>query len=148
MVVDEKLLGKPKRAILGYEVPISLVRLILLSLEEILEENAPPTFKMLGRSIGNSLGVRNLDEIPAVFRKHKLGILDIEQLSGDRVRVRFQECIGCSGMSDYNEAISQFERGIVAGALEAATGATVSIKESICCTTGEEYCEFEATLIT
>ena len=148
MVVEQKLLGKPRRGILGYEVPISFVRLILLSLEEILEENAPPTFKMLGRSIGLSLGAGNIDEISAVFEQHKLGMLDLEETSEDRITVRLKECIGCSGMEDYNEAISQFERGIVAGALEAATGATVSIKESVCCTTGEDYCEFEAVLIT
>lgn len=148
MVVKEKRLGKPRRETLGYEVPISFVRLILLSLEEILEENAPPTFRMLGRSIGLSLDVNSIDEIPKIFAEQKLGLLEFDRFSEDKVIVRFQECIGCSGMEDYNEAISQFERGIVAGALEAATGATVSIKESLCCTTGDEFCQFEAILIT
>jgi len=48
-------------------------------------------------------------------------------------------------MDNYNEGISQLERGIVAGAAgapEAATAATAVIKESLGCTTGEEYCEF------
>jgi predicted hydrocarbon binding protein len=138
MVVKEKLLGKPRREALGYEVPISFVRLVLLSLEEILEENAPPTFRMLGRSIGLSLEINSIDEIPRIFADQKLGLLELDKPSEDKVIGRFQECVGCSGMEDYNEAISQFERGIVAGALEAATGATVSIKESLCCTTGEK----------
>lgn len=147
MVVQEERLGKPKRDTLGYEVPISVVRLILLSLEEILEENAPPTFQMLGRSMGRALRAKNLDEIPEVLRQHKLGIVEIIRESEDKLTVRFAECFGCSGMKGYNEAISQLERGIIAGALEGATGATVSIKESKCCTGGNEFCEFEAVLM-
>ncbi|UCD57805.1 MAG: hypothetical protein JSV16_01465 [Candidatus Hydrogenedentota bacterium] len=148
MVVREEQLGRPERGLLGYEVPISLVRLILLSLEEILEENAPPTFQMLGRSMGRALGARNLSEIPEILKQHKVGIVDIVRHSDDRLTVRFRECIGCSGMKDYNEAVSQFERGIIAGALEGATGATVSIKESKCCTEGSDFCEFEVILMT
>jgi len=147
MVVEEKRLGNPKRSELGVEVPITLFRLVLLSLEEILEENAPPTFKMLGRSIGLSLGVSSLEELPDVIKRHRVGIIGITRNSEDRLTIRFEECIGCSGMEDYNEAISQFEKGIIAGALESATGATVSIKESKCCTQGNEFCEFEVVLI-
>ena len=147
MVVEEKRLGNPKRSELGVEVPIALFRLVLLSLEEILEENAPPTFKMLGRLIGLSLGVSSLEELPDVIKRHRVGIIGITKNSEDRFTIRFEECIGCSGMEDYNEAISQFEKGIIAGALESATGATVSIKESKCCTRGNEFCEFEVVLI-
>jgi len=38
MVVKNEELGTPRRTALGCEVPISLVGLIFLSLEEILEE--------------------------------------------------------------------------------------------------------------
>ena len=148
MVLKKDRLGTPERTMLGYEVPLSLVRLIFLSLEEILEENAPPAFQMLGRSVGRALGARNLNEIPQVLEQHKLGIIDIVRNSEDRLTVRLAECIGCSGMKDYNEAISQLERGIIAGVLEGATGATVSIKESKCCTKGNDFCEFEAILMT
>jgi predicted hydrocarbon binding protein len=146
-MLKEENLGKPKRTSLGYEVPLEIVRLILLSLEEILEENAPPTFQMLGRAVGRALGAKNLGEVPEVLRVHKLGLVEISKHSEDRVTVRFKECIGCSGMKDYNEAISQLERGIIAGVLEGATGATVSIKESKCCTQGNDYCEFDAVLM-
>ena len=148
MVVEEKRLGNPKRSELGVDVPLALFRLMLLSLEEILEETAPPTFKMLGRLIGLSLGASCLEELPDVIKRHRLGIIGITENAEDRLTIRFEECIGCSGMEDYNEAVSQFERGIIAGALESATGATVSIKESKCCTQGNEFCEFEVVLIT
>ena len=147
-MVEEERLGKPKRDLLGYEVPISLVRLILLSLEDILEENAPPVFQMLGRSMGRALGAKSLDEIPDVLKEHKLGLVEITRKSEDRLTVRFMECFGCSGMKDYNEAISQLERGVLAGALESATGATVSINESQCCTKGGDFCEFEVVLMS
>ena len=73
MVVKEERLGTPERTMLRYEVPISLVRRIFLSLEEILEENAPPAFQMLGRSVGRALGATSLDEIPEVLERHKWG---------------------------------------------------------------------------
>ncbi|MBI4831918.1 MAG: hypothetical protein HY801_10275 [Candidatus Lindowbacteria bacterium] len=146
-MMEKGKLGKPKRNSLGYEVPIEIVRLILLSLEDILEENAPPTFQMLGRAVGRALGAKSLDDIPEILATHKIGLVEISRNSEDRVTVRFKECIGCSGMKEYNEAISQLERGIIAGVLEGATGATVSIKESKCCTQGNDYCEFDAILM-
>jgi predicted hydrocarbon binding protein len=147
-MVEEARLGKPKRDLLGYELPISVLRLILLSLEDILEENAPPVFQMLGRTVGRALGAKSIEEIPDVFRKHKLGLVEITRKSEDRLTVRFMECFGCSGMKDYNESISQLERGVLAGALEAATGGTVSINESKCCTEGGDFCEFEVVLMS
>lgn len=147
-MVEEAQVGKPKRDLLGYEVPISLVRLILLSLEDILEENAPPVFQMLGRTVGRALGVTRIEEIPDVFKQHKLGLVEIAQTSEDKLTVRFMECFGCSGMRDYNESISQLERGVLAGALESATGGTASINESKCCTKGGDFCEFEVVLMS
>lgn len=147
MVVKPEQIGTPKRETLGYSVPVALLRLTLLSLEEIMEEHAPPTFQMLGRAIGRSLGAKSVDEIPQILNDHKVGLLEMVQTSDDKMTIRVRECVGCSGMKDYNEAISQFESGLLAGALEEATGTTVSIKETKCCTHGHGFCEFEAILM-
>ncbi|MBI5116217.1 hypothetical protein HZA56_07055 [Candidatus Poribacteria bacterium] len=147
MVVKPEQIGKPKRATLGYDVPVTLIRLTLLSLEEILEENAPLTLQMLGRSIGRSLGATTIDDIPRILAEMKIGLGKITRNSEDMLTIRLMECVGCSGMQDYNESISQFERGLLAGALEAASGSTVSIKETKCCTQGHGFCEFEAVLM-
>jgi predicted hydrocarbon binding protein len=147
MVVKPEQIGKPKRDTLGYDVPLTLMRLTLLSLEEIMEENAPPTLQMLGRSIGQAIQVTSLDEIPQALKDLKIGIIEIVQNTEDTITIRVRECVGCSGMKDYNESISRFERGLLAGVLEQATGSTVSIKESKCCTQGHGFCEFEAVLM-
>ncbi len=147
MVVKPEQIGKPKRDMLGYDVPIELIRLMLLSLEDILEENAPPTLQMLGRSIGRSLSPASVEDIPRLLAELKIGLAEMTRDSEDMLTIRLRECVGCSGMKDYNESISQFERGLLAGILEAASGATVSIKETKCCTQSHGFCEFEAVLM-
>lgn len=140
-------LGKPQRDTLGYDVPVSFLRMVLLSLENILEEDAPLTFQTVGRAIGRLLGPPSLEQLPKTFQDAKIGLINIEKQAEDKVVIEMRECVGCSGMTNYNESVSQFEQGLVAGAMEVATGKTVYIREVKCCTQGQNYCQFEALLL-
>jgi predicted hydrocarbon binding protein len=140
---------KDGRPSLGRQVPLYLVRNLIFALEEALGEDARETLGYLGYRLGeiSFAGVSGVEELVAVGRQNGIGIFEVQCISEREMTFSLAECIGCSGMAEYNEAVSAFETGIVRGAARALTGKPWDVIESRCCTAGGLKCEFSAFLV-
>jgi len=85
-------------------------------------------------------------QIQTVFRDLKIGILRVEETSGDgsRIVVTVGEDLDCSGLPDHGEEICVYDEGFLCGMLEYITGDNWRVEETDCWCTGDRVCRFEA----
>jgi predicted hydrocarbon binding protein len=140
---------KEGRPTLGHSVPLHLVRNLIFALEEALGEDSVETLGYLGYRLGSLVfsEAKTPSDLMRLGAENGIGFIDIVTVSDREMRIGISECIGCSGMAEYNESISAFEAGIVRGAAEALTGRHCDVVETHCCTSGWLKCEFNVVIV-
>jgi len=96
----------------------------------------------LGKHFIQSREIRNLDDVPKVLAKHRIGLVDIVRESIDRFVVHIYECLSCSGLPNLGESLCDFEAGVLQGVFEALIGKNIVIEKQ-CWALGNAYCGFE-----
>jgi predicted hydrocarbon binding protein len=132
------------RAELGDQVPLELFRTIrLIGMYQGLPMGGRGTTLTIGRKIGESLPVRSLEELLALFRKLKIGIPSIIHRDDRIVRVAVEDCF-CKGLPVLEEKlVCDLEGAIMEGALTRISGQRVTVKEIKCNVNGDDCCEYE-----
>jgi predicted hydrocarbon binding protein len=95
--------------------------------------------------VGNDL-CSALLELPRLWRLAGLGKINITDCREDLAHIEEDECATCGTMLQVGRPVCHLERGVIAGALEARLGRTVSTRETKCWGTGAGACEFEVTV--
>lgn len=99
-----------------------------------------------GYSIGWQLPVNGLEEIPAKISALGVGNLKVQNIKGDKITVKWYECLTCSHLPPLGQPLCYLEAGLLAGALNKLLGKRVGVEETKCWGTGENYCQMEATI--
>jgi len=146
--------SKVKRDKLGEEIPILIFRVLRHYTHnyasDLLGERASNIlFINSGKALGFELGKMlheddinsYLQNVAQFIQKEKIGILNLVELSDDRLVVQLEECITCAGMDNIGKRICFFEVGIVAGLVESFLGKKVIAQETKCNANGEGICE-------
>ncbi len=151
-----KNISKVKREKLGKSIPIEIFRVFRhfsqIYAEELLGEKAKNILfvnagKELGLTVGENLYNRSferyIDNVKKFLKDKKIGILDITEISENKLVFQLDECITCSGMDNIGKRICFFEVGLVAGIVEAYFGKSKKVlaKETKCNANGEGICE-------
>lgn len=142
---DMQQMDRPK---LGNMVPLELFRTIrLIGLNQGLPLGGKGTTLTVGRKIGESLPVTNVDELLKLFEGLKIGIPRIIYSDERKINVAVEDCF-CKGLPTLEDEkmICDLEGAILEGALTKIMGRRVSVKEIKCNATGHEYCEYEVKL--
>jgi len=87
--------------------------------------------------------VRSIDDLPEIFVKQKIGILDIVNESLDTMKINIYECMSCYGMLPVGMPMCDFEAGIIEGVLEKLYGRNKTV-EKYCWGLGYSFCGFES----
>ena len=137
------------RPSLGPDADVGLYRLLrLAAFDPRAGAEGVVAARTAGETIGRSLGLGALDELTALCRSLKLGIVDAFIVDEETVRVAVRECIACAGAHESGEAVCHFEGGLVAGAVAAIFKREVRVREIACqggC--GDDACQFEITFV-
>ncbi|MBY0011425.1 V4R domain-containing protein [Paenibacillus typhae] len=139
---------KMDRARLGNMVPLELFRTIrLIGMNQGLPMGGKGTTLTVGRKIGESLPVTNVEDLLALFEELKIGIPRIVYSDEHRLNIAVEDCF-CKGLPTLEEEkmICDLEGAILEGALSKLLGRRVSVREIKCNATGHEYCEYEVKL--
>lgn len=140
-------LSKQKRTALGAEIPVTVFRLLRLTgMQKILGESSGPTLYMVGKEIGGVFDVNTVEEFSKLVQDLKIGIPKILESSDDKIVIRVDECVTCSGLPNIGEMVCHFEGGIIAGALEKILKRPTKAIETKCNAAGFDYCEFTVQL--
>lgn len=141
----------PRRPTIGPDVPVVLWRLIrLVSLHDILRDEAPAVAYLMGKRLGAMLGVKTIEELHEQLTRLKIGKLDFAVNTPDVVHLAISECVTCDGITPpIGRAICQLEAGIVAGALETIYPGRKTIGEETKCIggLGDDVCLVECRII-
>ncbi|VAX30073.1 hypothetical protein MNBD_NITROSPIRAE02-1274 [hydrothermal vent metagenome] len=141
-------ISKTKRPTLGDEVPVEVFRLLrIIGMYSILGEGSGYTLYLAGKELGIELDVNTTDELATLLKKLKIGILTFIESSDNKVVVRLDECITCSGLPDIGKMICHFEGGIIAGALERVLKRPAKGVQTKSHTSGFDHCEFQIHLL-
>lgn len=101
--------------------------------------------KALGLELGKMLYEEDinkyLQKVSQFIQEEKIGILNIVELSDEKLVVQLDECITCAGMDNIGKRICFFEVGIVSGLVEGFLGKKVIAQETKCNANGEGTCE-------
>ncbi|WP_042202333.1 V4R domain-containing protein [Paenibacillus camerounensis] len=139
---------KMDRSRLGNMVPLELFRTIrLIGMNQGLPMGGKGTTLTVGRKIGESLPVKSVDELLALFEELKIGIPQIVYSDEHKINIAVEDCF-CKGLPTLEEEkmICDLEGAILEGALTKLYGRRVSVREIKCNATGDEYCEYEVKL--
>lgn len=139
---------KMDRASLGNMVPLELFRTIrLIGMNQGLPMGGKGTTLTVGRKIGESLPVTNVEDLLALFEELKIGIPRIVYSDEHRLNIAVEDCF-CKGLPTLEEEkmICDLEGAILEGALSKLLGRKVSVREIKCNATGHEFCEYEVKL--
>ena len=139
---------KMDRASLGNMVPLELFRTIrLIGMNQGLPMGGKGTTLTVGRKIGESLPVTNVEDLLALFEELKIGIPRIVYSDEHRLNIAVEDCF-CKGLPTLEEEkmICDLEGAILEGALSKLLGRRVSVREIKCNATGHEFCEYEVKL--
>lgn len=149
-VVKEYSYGDIKavvRPTLGDAVPLSLFRILrIIGMRNLLGETAAPTLYMMGKSVGNMLAPKSMDEFEATIKDLRIGIPEIEQATEDHLIVNLHECITCAGFSYTGEMFCDMESGIIAGLLEKVFNKKARSTQTKSWSVGYDYCQFDVVL--
>lgn len=129
----------------SYEFLKSLFHLIRYGFDS-LGMNVGPALKEIGRDAGENLAENFesenlpdlLNEIQSFWKENKLGEMELKE---DYLLVR--DCFDCGGLPDINKTVCSLDEGMIEGIIAEKTGDKVSVKETECFGTGQNYCRFE-----
>lgn len=140
-------IAKVNRGTLGPDIPLSVFRLLrLIGMNKILGESAGPTLYMLGKDIGNGLGLTTVDDFAGLVQTLRIGIPKVLKSSDDMVVIRVLECMTCAGLPNIGEMFCNFESGLIAGALEKILKRPAKSVQTKSQSAGCDCCEFEVRL--
>ena len=133
------------RPSLGPEASVGLYRLLrLVAFDSMTGAEASATARAAGEKIGRSLGLGALDDMVALFRSLKLGVVEASVVTESTVRVVVRECIACAGAHHAGEGMCHFEGGLIAGAVASIFKRPVRVRETTCQGgRGDDACRFE-----
>ncbi len=81
--------------------------------------------------------------ISSFWKQHNLGILTIQGFQHNSLIVQLQDHFELNSSSHSNQPNCHISRGILTGLLETRFLAKFEISETKCCSTGDEFCEFQ-----
>ncbi len=96
----------------------------------------------LGRMLVEKSIIRSMDDLPHVFIAQRIGLLDLENESTNKMRINIYECMSCSGMEAVGIPMCDFEAGVIEGVLEQLIGKNTT-REKYCWGLGYSFCGFE-----
>jgi len=136
------------RPSLGDDAGVALYRLLrLVALEDIIGRGAAGTAYVAGRKLGNSLGIKKLEDFLELCATLKIGVIDVPIMTENRLQVDVFECVTCSGMESVGRHLCHFEGGLIAGVVEGVTGKRTRAKEISCIGgLGHDSCSFDLRL--
>src|SRR4029079_13689801 len=109
-------------------------------------DEAVAAARAAGEKIGRSLGLGTLEELLALCRELKLGVVEIPVADKASVHVVVRECAACAGAHESGQATCHFEGGLIAGVISSMVGPPGHVREAACrggC--GDDACRFEIT---
>ena len=105
---------------------------------------------LCGERMAKKADVKGLEDIlhylKELFLYLKAGILEYDV--GGPVKVRMNESVYSSGVSNINMKLCIFLAGIIEGALNQATGEKWEVEETKCLANGDPHCEFRCNRVT
>jgi len=135
------------RPTLGEEIPLVLYRILrVIGMRSILGESSGATLYMMGKSIGNMVGAKDIPEFVSRIKELRVGITEVEVIDEDNLVVKLYECITCAGFDYTGEMFCDMESGIIAGFLEKVYGKKAKSTQTKSWSVGYNYCEFEVLL--
>lgn len=113
--------------------------------------NVEPALKEIGKDAGESLAENFesedlpglLKEIQDFWKENRLGKIELRD---GYLLVR--DCFDCGGLPDINKTVCSLDEGMIEGIISKKTGDRVSVEETECLGTGENYCRFEMEIET
>jgi predicted hydrocarbon binding protein len=151
---------KVGRCNLGEEMPVLVYRLMQFTLVDVLsrdfgKEKANDYMRAAGRLAGAEFS-RNMLDLKADFDTFivnlqktlwdlKVGMLGIEKITENakEIVMTIAEDLDCSGLSNTNETVCDYDEGFIGGILETYTGKPYSVKEIDCWASGAKICRFQ-----
>lgn len=132
------------RTVLGDSVPLELFRAVrLIGMFQGLPMGGKGTTLTVGRKIGESLPVKSVEELLAMFVELKIGIPTITQQNERGMTIVVDDCF-CKGLPvDDEKMVCDLEGAIMEGALRKILGRNVAVREVKCNVHGDENCEYE-----
>lgn len=151
------------RGELGEDMPVAVYRLFQLSMRAVLKQRYGEgemieAMRASGYYAGRSFAYDNLDltmpldkfleELKQMLFIRKIGILEIEKVSADKMEIIFtiKSDLDCSGMEDQNATFCQYDEGFIAGVLYEYTQKVYSVIETDCWGNGADVCRFLAKM--
>ncbi len=103
-----------------------------------------PVGKALAAQAAGDLG-KFLGGVVDTARALGIGVISLKDgtLTGDRMQLRVDECVTCSGAKPIGKKICHFEGGFVAAVVEGFTGRDAVATETHCNANGDDHCGFE-----
>jgi predicted hydrocarbon binding protein/tRNA A-37 threonylcarbamoyl transferase component Bud32 len=146
-VIDVLSALRVMRPSLGGDAGAGLYRLLrLAAFDSVSGAEAVAAARAAGEKIGRSLGLGTLDELLALCRSLKLGIVEVSPADDTHLDIVVRECVACAGAHESGQAMCHFEGGLLAGAVASIAKRPVRVRETACqggC--GDEACRFELT---
>ena len=87
-------------------------------------------------------------ELAVVWKKLRLGIVEVVGKKEQIITIRVFECYDCAYMPNVGKALCFFDAGIIAGILDTKLEGRYSVEEVKCWGTGYTFCEFEIKPLT
>ncbi|MGD0228997.1 MAG: V4R domain-containing protein [Syntrophorhabdales bacterium] len=135
------------RPLLGEDVPLTLFRILrIIGMRSLLGEASGHTLYIMGKSVGNMLNAKTVEDFKKTIRELRIGIPEIEVADEDHVTVKLYECITCAGFPFTGEMFCDMESGIIAGLLEKVYGKKARSTQVASWSAGSTYCAFDVVL--
>jgi predicted hydrocarbon binding protein len=144
-VIDVLSALRVMRPSLGADAGVGLYRLLRLAAFDTMSgAEAVAAARAAGEKIGRSLGIGTLDELLALCRSLKLGVVEVSAADESSVHIMVRECVACAGAHESGQVMCHFEGGLLAGAVASIAKRPVRVRETACqggC--GDDACRFE-----
>ncbi|NYB26662.1 MAG: hypothetical protein HVN34_04905 [Methanobacteriaceae archaeon] len=88
-----------------------------------------------------------LDIVKFDFGNWGYGILTAESIEDEKITIKIDECMSCSGMPILGNPVCYYEGGRITGGLSEITGEKWQFIEVNCWALGDDFCRFELTKI-
>lgn len=88
-----------------------------------------------------------LDIVKFDFGNWGYGILTTESIEDEKITIKIDECMSCSGMPKLGKPVCYYEGGRITGGLSEITGEKWQFVEVNCWALGDDFCRFELTKI-
>jgi uncharacterized protein len=139
---------KIERHRLGDQVPLELFRTIrLIGMNQGLPLGGRGTTMTVGRTIGENLPVKSVEELLQLFEDLKIGIPHVVHRDDSSIRIAVDDCF-CKGLPVQDEKlVCDLEGAILEGALSKILSRKTSVREVKCNVRGDERCEYEVRIL-